>query len=103
MSTKKRGLGRGLDALLGPSATVAASDSADSDAPAGEGTPDGSLKVLPVDLIQRGKYQPRRDIEPEALEDLANSIRSQGVMQPIVVRHCFGVTLVVQLVGWCLG
>ena len=86
MSTKKRGLGRGLDALLGPSATVAASDSADSDAPAGEGTPDGSLKVLPVDLIQRGKYQPRRDMEPESLQELAESIKAQGVMQPIVVR-----------------
>ncbi|MEX5623741.1 ParB/RepB/Spo0J family partition protein, partial [Pseudomonas syringae] len=41
---------------------------------------------LPVELIQRGKYQPRRDMDPEALEELAHSIRSHGVMQPIVVR-----------------
>jgi len=44
------------------------------------------LKDLPVDLIQRGKYQPRRDIDPESLQELADSIRAQGVMQPIVVR-----------------
>ena len=39
-----------------------------------------------MDLIQRGKYQPRRDIEPESLQELADSIKAQGVMQPIVVR-----------------
>jgi len=44
------------------------------------------LKDLPVDLIQRGKYQPRRDIDPESLQELADSIRAQGIMQPIVVR-----------------
>jgi ParB family chromosome partitioning protein len=47
---------------------------------------DGSLKYLPVEIIQRGKYQPRRDMQPEALEELAASIKAQGVMQPIVVR-----------------
>ncbi len=41
---------------------------------------------MPLDLIQRGKYQPRRDMDPQALEELAQSIKSQGVMQPIVVR-----------------
>jgi ParB family chromosome partitioning protein len=44
------------------------------------------LRELPVDLVQRGKYQPRRDIDPESLQELADSIRAQGVMQPIVVR-----------------
>ncbi len=44
------------------------------------------LQYLPLDLIQRGKYQPRRDMDPAALEELANSIKAQGVMQPIVVR-----------------
>jgi len=76
MAAKKRGLGRGLDALLGQSA-------ARSTDPTGE---DGQLRELPVDLIQRGKYQPRRDMDPQALEELAGSIRAQGVMQPIVVR-----------------
>ncbi len=85
MTTKKRGLGRGLDALLGPSAApVAASPPAEPSS--GSGESDGSLKVLPVDLIQRGKYQPRKDIEPESLQELADSIKAQGVMQPIVVR-----------------
>lgn len=46
-----------------------------------------TLKKLPVERIQRGQYQPRRDIEPEALEELAESIKAQGVMQPIIVRE----------------
>ncbi len=88
---KKRGLGRGLDALLGSQA--AATTTPPESVPlqgAGETRPgrpaDGELRDLPVDLIQRGKYQPRRDMQPEALEELAESIKSQGVMQPIVVR-----------------
>ena len=52
----------------------------------GEKVMDSTLKSLPVDLIQRGQYQPRRTFDQEALEDLASSIRSQGVIQPIVVR-----------------
>ena len=82
MSGKKRGLGRGLDALLGAGARPippAHGDGQDQNV-------DGVLKELPVDLVQRGKYQPRRDIEPESLQDLADSIKAQGVMQPIVVR-----------------
>jgi ParB family chromosome partitioning protein len=76
MAGKKRGLGRGLDALLGASV-----------APTADGeSQDQILKELPVDLVQRGKYQPRRDMDPQALEELAGSIRAQGVMQPIVVR-----------------
>ena len=86
MTTKKRGLGRGLDALLGASAGASqASQSTGGQASASPGE-DGDLKKLPVDLVQRGKYQPRKDIEPESLQELADSIKAQGVMQPIVVR-----------------
>lgn len=88
MATKKRGLGRGLDALLGgaakpaPVAPVPAAAAHDT---VGEPA-DGSLRKLPVDLIQRGKYQPRHDMHQESLQDLADSIKAQGVVQPIVVR-----------------
>lgn len=79
MAVKKRGLGRGLDALLsGPSASALEEQAVKVE--------QKELQHVPVELIQRGKYQPRRDMDPEALEELANSIRSQGVMQPIVVR-----------------
>ena len=86
MSVKKRGLGRGLDALLGAAGNRPAGAAAAGDK--GKFTPgdDSILKDLPVDLIQRGKYQPRRDIDPESLQELADSIKAQGVMQPIVVR-----------------
>ncbi|MEZ2745814.1 ParB/RepB/Spo0J family partition protein [Halopseudomonas bauzanensis] len=80
MAVKKRGLGRGLDALLGqPNPNEKT-----------EGSQDQLLRDLPVDLIQRGKYQPRRDMDPQALEELAQSIKAQGVMQPIVVRPIAG-------------
>lgn len=84
---KKRGLGRGLDALLGShsAAKQVAADAVALTAESGE-IRDGQLRHLPVEFIQRGKYQPRRDMNQEALEELANSIRAQGVMQPIVVR-----------------
>ena len=83
MSVKKpKGLGRGLDALLGNVSSSRPGPSASESAR----TTDGELKDLPLDLIQRGKYQPRIDMHPEALEDLANSIKAQGVVQPIVVR-----------------
>jgi ParB family chromosome partitioning protein len=80
MAVKKRGLGRGLDALLGASG---------GDAPSTEraAAPDSDLREIPVDLIQRGKYQPRRDMDSDALQELADSIKAQGLMQPIVVRH----------------
>ena len=79
MAIKKRGLGRGLDALLsGPSVSALEAQAVKID--------QKELQQLPVELIQRGKYQPRRDIDPEALEELAHSIRTHGVMQPIVVR-----------------
>ena len=85
---KKRGLGRGLDALLGShnAAKQVAAENAAAEADNGSISQDGQLKQLPVEFIQRGKYQPRRDMNQEALEELANSIRAQGVMQPIVVR-----------------
>ncbi|MDF2179716.1 ParB/RepB/Spo0J family partition protein [Aliiglaciecola sp. CAU 1673] len=80
MSTKKRGLGRGLDALL------ATSQHARQDRAPGEDITRGELQKLPVEFLQPGKYQPRKDMSPEALEDLASSIRAQGIIQPIVVR-----------------
>ena len=79
MATKKRGLGRGLDALLGGANVAAVQEEAAQ-------VDRSELQQLPVDIIQRGKYQPRRDIDPATLDELAHSIRSQGVMQPIVVR-----------------
>ena len=79
MAIKKRGLGRGLEALLGNNS------SATLEAEAAQSEP-RELQYLPLDLVQRGKYQPRRDMDSEALEELAQSIKAQGVMQPIVVR-----------------
>lgn len=78
---KKRGLGKSLDALLVGSVATAEDD-----------TPRAREKLgqLSVELIQRGKYQPRREMDPDALEELANSIRSQGIIQPIVVRPLLG-------------
>ena len=79
MAIKKKGLGRGLDALLGGASVTAMQEEAAQ-------AEQRELQYLPLDLIQRGKYQPRRDMDPEALEELAQSIQAQGVMQPIVVR-----------------
>ncbi len=72
MNVKKRGLGRGLDALLGDVSTTQERHHA--------------LETLPIEYLQRGKYQPRKDINPEKLQELANSIKAQGIIQPIVVR-----------------
>lgn len=84
---KKRGLGRGLDALLGSHQAARQTEPEPGQVAVDGALPvDGSLKHIPVEFIQRGKYQPRRDMNQEALEELANSIRAQGVMQPIVVR-----------------
>ena len=80
MTAKKRGLGRGLDALLGglnaEQGETAVSAQRDL----------SHLTRLPVDLIQRGRYQPRREFDPDSLRELADSIAAQGVIQPIVVR-----------------
>jgi ParB family chromosome partitioning protein len=72
---KMRGLGRGLDALLGGDSTATASTS-----------PGESLTTVNIDAIQPGRYQPRTRMDQEALSDLASSIKSQGLMQPILVR-----------------
>lgn len=81
MSTKKRGLGRGLDALLGGSP---GEESEESEANNVE------VSHLPLDLIQRGRFQPRRDFDQASLQELADSIKAQGVVQPIVVRPIDG-------------
>ncbi len=73
MSSTKRGLGRGLDALLGD---VSVKDPKDKQ----------HLQTLPIEYLQRGKYQPRQDINPEKLQELADSIKAQGIIQPILVR-----------------
>ncbi|OLU21040.1 chromosome partitioning protein ParB [Pseudomonas sp. PA1(2017)] len=79
MAAKKRGLGRGLDALLGGTSV----DTLEQEAVKADTR---ELQHLPLDLIQRGKYQPRRDMDVTALEELSQSIKTHGVMQPIVVR-----------------
>ncbi len=73
MSVKKRGLGKGLGALMGDMAVK-------------EHAKD-SVQDLPVEYLQRGKYQPRKDMDPERLQELADSIRAQGIIQPIIVRE----------------
>ena len=75
MIQKKRGLGRGLSELLGdvvaePTATEKPQD----------------VFTLPIEFLQRGKYQPRKDMDPEKLKELSDSISAQGIIQPIVVR-----------------
>ncbi|MGD2112659.1 MAG: ParB/RepB/Spo0J family partition protein [Gammaproteobacteria bacterium] len=102
MAAKKRGLGRGLEALLGPAAQANQPEAtpppetgaAAAAAPTLKAVPTapepdaeaGTLRALPVDMIERGKYQPRIDMHQETLQDLADSISEQGVVQPIVVR-----------------
>ena len=88
MTPKKRGLGKGLDALLSTS-TAARQKQVMSDQRTEQAmapTNQGELSKLPVEWLQSGKYQPRKDMSQDALEELANSIRAQGVIQPIVVR-----------------
>jgi ParB family chromosome partitioning protein len=77
MSVKRTGLGRGLDALLGeagPPVKPVQTEAREA------------LRQIPVELLQRGEYQPRQDMHQESLEDLARSIKAQGLVQPIVVR-----------------
>lgn len=86
MATKKRGLGRGLNALLGSAAEVKElTDPKPASTDNGQANKNG-LRTIAVDLIQRGSYQPRVHFEPESLQELADSIKEQGVIQPIVVR-----------------
>lgn len=88
MNAKKRGLGKGLDALLSTSANARNKQMA-GDEQASEATAvvQNELRKLPIEWLQPGKYQPRKDMSPDALEELAFSIQSQGVIQPIVVRE----------------
>ncbi len=86
MAAKRKGLGRGLDALLGGGSSNINNETTNTESGLSETEKQEELKHVPVDLIQRGKYQPRRDMHPEALEELAESIKAQGVMQPIVIR-----------------
>ena len=74
MTQKKRALGKGLDALLGTGTVLPETKGAEK------------LRNLPVDLIKKSQYQPRKTMNPEALKELADSIRAQGVVQPILVR-----------------
>jgi ParB family chromosome partitioning protein len=87
MATKRPSLGRGLEALLGTS-TPRPEQAAEPGQAEAAPRPrlDEELARIPVDLLQRGRYQPRLDMRPESLQELADSIRAQGVVQPIVVR-----------------
>lgn len=86
MANKKRGLGRGLDALLSASKTDSTDNSSGDKTASASASNEDQVRHIPVEHIQRGKYQPRRDMEPESLQELADSIAAQGIMQPIVVR-----------------
>ena len=87
MAVQKRGLGRGLDALLGNvSAPDINSDGRGKAAQKQLNEDKQPLQNLPIEFLQRGKYQPRKDMNPEKLQELADSIKAQGVIQPIVVR-----------------
>ena len=92
MSQKKPVMGRGLEALLGQMTRrpeqPAAGASAAPEPPAK--LPGDELANLPLDLLQRGKYQPRVDMRQESLQELADSIKAQGIVQPIVVRPVEG-------------
>jgi len=76
MAAKKRGLGRGLDALLGSSAASVIANPTLSEEQNNEG-----LQMLPVDVIQRGRFQPRQNFAADALQELADSINAQGVVE----------------------
>lgn len=75
----KRGLGRGLDALLGGAQTASRNKS-------GESPASGAPAMLALDLVERGRFQPRRHFDEDKLRELADSIAAQGVVQPVVVR-----------------
>jgi ParB family chromosome partitioning protein len=79
MSIKKRGLGRGLDALLGGNIETISSPTVATDKE--------SLHSLPIEYLHSGRYQPRKDFDPVRLQELADSISAQGIVQPIVVRR----------------
>ncbi|EOB1206852.1 ParB/RepB/Spo0J family partition protein [Photobacterium damselae] len=81
----KRGLGKGLDALFATSSVALAKQQAANQAQTLSN--DGALRELAVSQLQSGKYQPRKDMADEALAELTESIRAQGIIQPIIVRE----------------
>jgi ParB family chromosome partitioning protein len=85
---KRKSLGRGLDALLSSASGTRAPDAAEPTSTPGSVAlaPEVGLREVPVDLLQRGQFQPRVDMREETLAELAESIKAQGVVQPIVVR-----------------
>lgn len=101
MASKKRGLGRGLDALLGDSNPQPVSiESEESRAESGEKTDEkgngaysagvvelNSLQSMPIEFLRPGKYQPRKNMQEEKLQEMADSIAKQGIMQPLIVRN----------------
>lgn len=91
-SPKKKGLGRGLDALLGAGRASLGTGVSEDPASTRSAADTGSEQVtkLPLERIQRGRYQPRRGFDPDALRELADSILAQGLIQPIVVRPLAG-------------
>jgi ParB family chromosome partitioning protein len=84
MATKRQSLGKGLDALLGLAEDITADQELAID---GKKISDGTLKQIPVEFLQRGEYQPRREFNADSLQELADSIASQGLIQPILVRE----------------
>lgn len=89
----KRKLHRGLDALLSEGAKSVLDSNLETaivEATTPTTKPGEAIAALPVDLLQRGQYQPRRDFDPESLEELAASIKAQGLIQPIIVRPIAG-------------
>ncbi|MFG0771913.1 ParB/RepB/Spo0J family partition protein [Vibrio plantisponsor] len=82
--SSKRGLGKGLDALLATSSLAREKQQVASHSQ--EMSSDGELQDIAIASLKPGIYQPRKDMSPEALEELSASIQSQGIIQPIVVR-----------------
>ncbi len=93
MSGKRKSLGRGLDALLGASelreVLVDSPKVYDGNVVPSQPMPGGmgAFAYLPIEFLSKGRYQPRREFDPEALDELAESIKKQGLLQPVVVRH----------------
>lgn len=83
---KKKRLGRGLDALLGGGDIGNVNADATQTNASGFTVPESAPNTLPIEKLQRGEYQPRTNMDQTSLEELAASIRSQGIIQPILVR-----------------
>ena len=87
MNFNKRGLGKGLDALLATSNIAQAKKQQSDEHASQQAAIDGELRQIAVTALKSGQYQPRRAMAADALTELADSIRAQGVIQPIVVRR----------------